>query len=900
MSRTTIDFGIDLGVQYTTIAVWEGENPVVIKNNDNMDNTPSAVWIDKNNRLSVGRVARQRVETEPEDAYAEFRLQMGTQAEYRFGRSGRMMHPEELTAEVFKSLIADVQQRLSENVPAAVIAVPAAFDAVQRDATRRAAEQAGLKVSPFILEPTAAAMALAYKNRAEEGLWLVYDLNESTFSAALVQLAGGNFQILRHAGDNQLGVQRIDWQVVEHLLAPAVAGEYSLPDFARGNPQWRRAFARLKQAASDARVRLSTDERYLIGIDFLCSGTNGEPVAFEYELTRSEVANLALPLIQSTLAICVNMLKDAGVSPDQISAIIPVGEAVQASYVVESLENARDGLGVRLDFSVDPLSVVAQGAAIFAGTQLLDGQTSTPAITLAAPAPVVTVVEQPETEIYPEPLPTRPVAEELVAPAVEPMPAIVETELLPPIQVSLFAGPQPEKAVETIDYGISLGPDYCVIAHRQTDQIEVIPTAQGGLLMPTAAWLDPGGQLQVGAMAVQHLIDDPGNCASGFIGMPVVGQAFRFERDGRLRSAQELIVAGLKALRSNAFEQTGETVLAAVISVPAGLDSAGREDVRLAARQAGLTRVVLVDELEAAARAQAFLHSAAQATWLVYNLGAWSFHAAVIARDGDRMRTPGQAASGALGDKAITWAVVDRLLTPDLVRRSALEDFRRENPRWCEIYARLGAAADEARNALAAQETYQFSIDFDRAGEANLPSSLTFTLHQADIIRVAEPVLKATVDLTRQALAQAGIPVEAIDCAILAGEATLSPIVDGYLNDRLTGLGMRIDYSIDPLTIAAQGAAASGATPACFEEEFEPAMQGPAAAETDETPVNYVQVLDRLAEARARLSQARQEIQAGGDNMFGLALEKLLADLDEITREVNLDLSSQSNGEQSI
>ncbi len=190
MTRNTIDFGIDLGVQYTTIAVWEGFNPVVIKNNDNMDNTPSAVWIDKNNRLSVGRVARQRLDTEPEDAYAEFRLQMGTQAEYHFGRSGRMMQPEELSAEVLKSLLGDVRQRLGEDVQAAVIAVPAAFGVTQCDATRRAAELAGIKACPLILEPTAAAMAFAYKNRAEEGLWLVYDLNESTFSTALVQLVG--------------------------------------------------------------------------------------------------------------------------------------------------------------------------------------------------------------------------------------------------------------------------------------------------------------------------------------------------------------------------------------------------------------------------------------------------------------------------------------------------------------------------------------------------------------------------------------------------------------------------------------------------------------------------------------------------------------------------------------
>ncbi len=109
MTRTTIDFAIDLGVSNSSIAVFDGVHTEIIKNSENMDETPSAVYIDKNGVLRVGRVAKQRVEMEPEDAYAEFKLQMGTQAEYRFARSGRVMHPEDLAAEMIKSLRADVQ-----------------------------------------------------------------------------------------------------------------------------------------------------------------------------------------------------------------------------------------------------------------------------------------------------------------------------------------------------------------------------------------------------------------------------------------------------------------------------------------------------------------------------------------------------------------------------------------------------------------------------------------------------------------------------------------------------------------------------------------------------------------------------------------------------------------------
>jgi molecular chaperone DnaK len=373
MNRATIDFGIDLGTTNSEIAVLEGTKATIIKNNDNMDNTPSAVWIDKNNRLSVGRVAKQRIEMEPEDAFSEFKLQMGTQAEYRFGRSGRVMHPEELSAEVLKSLLGDVQQRLSEEVKAAVITVPAAFELPQCNATRRAAELAGLKVSPLIMEPTAAAMAHAFQSRADRVFWLVYDLGGGTFDAAVIQIREGTFRIVNHAGDNHLGGKLVDWEIVEKLLAPAAANEHPLANFSRSNPKWRKAFAKLKWEAEEAKVHLSKDESYSIVIDYLCNDDNGETVPFEYELKRQDVARLAAPFIQRTVNISRQALQQAHLGANDIEKIILVGGPTMAPYVREHLEDAREGLGIRLDFSVDPLTVVAQGAAIFAGTQRLEG-----------------------------------------------------------------------------------------------------------------------------------------------------------------------------------------------------------------------------------------------------------------------------------------------------------------------------------------------------------------------------------------------------------------------------------------------------------------------------------------------------------------------------------------------
>jgi molecular chaperone DnaK len=374
MSRTTIDFGIDLGTTNSAIARLEETRAVVIKNNDNSDITPSAVYVDKNNVLSVGRIAKQRIEQEPDDAYAEFKLQMGTNNEYRFSRSGRTMKPEDLSAEVLKSLRGDVQQRLNEDLQAAVITVPAAFDLPQCDATKRAAQLAGLKVSPLIMEPTAAAMAHAFQAEVDKVFWLVYDFGGGTFDAAVIQIREGQFRIVNHSGDNHLGGKLIDWEIVEKLLAPAVMKDYPLSDFTRGNPNWRKAFAKLKWAAEEAKIRLSNNEVSTITIDYLCSDDQGEPVAFEYDLQRSEVARLAEPYIQRTINISRQALAEKRLGTADIQKVVLVGGPTLAPYVRQHLSDPNQGLGIALDFSIDPLTVVAQGAAIFAGTQRLDGE----------------------------------------------------------------------------------------------------------------------------------------------------------------------------------------------------------------------------------------------------------------------------------------------------------------------------------------------------------------------------------------------------------------------------------------------------------------------------------------------------------------------------------------------
>jgi molecular chaperone DnaK len=369
MARTTIDYGIDLGTTNSSIAVLNGTEIQVIRNNANTDCTPSAVWVDKKGQLFVGATAYDRLEMDPANAFAEFKLQMGTDTTYKFPHSGRTMRPEDLSGEVLKTLKGDVGRVKGEEVQAAVITVPAAFELPQTEATKRAAQLAGLSYTLLLQEPVAAAMAYGFQSKSDKVFWLVYDFGGGTFDAAVVSIRDGVIQVVNHGGDNHLGGKLLDWEIVGELLVPAVLKERKLSDFRRGNLKWQGAFAKLKHEAEKAKIRLSNNETAPITVDFLCTDDKGEPVTFEYELQKRDVERLMEPFVLRSINICRKVLVEKRLGPANIEKILLVGGPTQAPYLRQRLTDSKDGLGIALDFSIDPMTVVARGAAVFSATQ---------------------------------------------------------------------------------------------------------------------------------------------------------------------------------------------------------------------------------------------------------------------------------------------------------------------------------------------------------------------------------------------------------------------------------------------------------------------------------------------------------------------------------------------------
>ncbi|HXA14748.1 MAG TPA: Hsp70 family protein, partial [Opitutaceae bacterium] len=299
---------------------------------------------------------------------------MGTGFEYTL-RGGRIMRPEDLSAEVLKSLRGDVVRRQGEDPAAAVITVPAAFELPQCDATKRAADLAGFTYSALLQEPVAAALAYGYQKMDRKACWLVFDFGGGTFDAALVTSRDGTMHVVNHGGDNFLGGSDIDWAIVEQLLAPQIALEYKAKSFRRGEARYQHDLLRLKAAAESAKIDLSRQESVHLEVSLGQVETN-RVVTYETLLTRADVTRVATPIIIKAVEIARRVLREKNVAPAAVEKLIFVGGPTMAPYFREIVQGA---LGISLDLTVDPLTVVARGAAIFASTQAIPRGPASPA-----------------------------------------------------------------------------------------------------------------------------------------------------------------------------------------------------------------------------------------------------------------------------------------------------------------------------------------------------------------------------------------------------------------------------------------------------------------------------------------------------------------------------------------
>jgi molecular chaperone DnaK len=360
-----IDFGIDLGTTNSCLAHAAGGEVRVIQNNDQMNVTPSVVRVLRSGAVMVGRRAYNAVAEDPDNVAQEFKRLMGQRYSKTFHASGRVMTPEEISSEVLKSLLADARRRTNEEARAACVTVPAAFTALQCDATARAARLAGLEEYPLLQEPIAAAIAYGAAPGARDQRWLVFDLGGGTLDVAVVSTRDGRLNVLEHRGDNHLGGKDVDYALARNVLLPFLSEQFSLPRAERDAPAHNRLLRRLAFVAEYAKIELTTADETIVSLIDLGDDLEGRPIEAELHLTRARLEAEAGPLVERCMRLTDEALAGARVKGSELDRVLLVGGPTQMPYVRAALASH---VGAPVDSSLDPMTVVARGAAGYAST----------------------------------------------------------------------------------------------------------------------------------------------------------------------------------------------------------------------------------------------------------------------------------------------------------------------------------------------------------------------------------------------------------------------------------------------------------------------------------------------------------------------------------------------------
>ena len=349
-----IILGIDLGTTNSCVAVMEGDKPKVIENAEGGRTTPSVVAY-KDGQIMVGEVAKRQAITDPDNTVSSIKRIMGTKETVK--AAGKTRKPEEVSAEILRTIKTFAESKLGKKISKAVITVPAYFNNEQREATKNAGIIAGLKVERIINEPTAAAIAYGLDKQDKDHKILVFDLGGGTFDVSILELAGGTFEVLSTSGDNKLGGDDFDALIVQHLVS----------EFKKSNgvdlSKDKMAMQRLKDAAEKAKKDLSGVIQADISLPFISMNASG-PLHLNEKLTRAKFNELTRSLVERTIAPVRDALKEAKLNKNEIDEVILVGGSTRIPAVQEVIKNE---IGKEPHRGVNPDEVVALGAAIQGG-----------------------------------------------------------------------------------------------------------------------------------------------------------------------------------------------------------------------------------------------------------------------------------------------------------------------------------------------------------------------------------------------------------------------------------------------------------------------------------------------------------------------------------------------------
>ncbi|PZF67036.1 molecular chaperone DnaK [Curtobacterium sp. MCPF17_047] len=352
--------GIDLGTTNSVVSVLEGGEPTVIANAEGLRTTPSIVAFTKDGEVLVGETAKRQAVTNVDRTIASVKRHIGT--DWKVDIDGKSYTPQEISARTLGKLKRDAEQYLGEDVTDAVITVPAYFNDAERQATKDAGEIAGLNVLRIINEPTAAALAYGLDKGKEDELILVFDLGGGTFDVSLLEVGKDDdfstIQVRSTSGDNRLGGDDWDQRIVDHLVKK-FKDEHGV-DLSTD----KIAKQRLKEAAEQAKKELSSQLSANIQLPYLTLTANG-PLNLDETISRAQFEQMTSDLLDRTKKPFNDVIKEAGVSVNDIAHVVLVGGSTRMPAVAEVVKSLTGGKSPNQ--GVNPDEVVAVGAALQAG-----------------------------------------------------------------------------------------------------------------------------------------------------------------------------------------------------------------------------------------------------------------------------------------------------------------------------------------------------------------------------------------------------------------------------------------------------------------------------------------------------------------------------------------------------
>ncbi len=388
MSHCEITVGIDHGTTNSCIAVMEDDGPRVIKPTPTNLVMPSAVYLDRDGRQFIGQSAYNAIMQNSQDegdGYIGYKLEIGQNPLYRFKAANKTLTAQELGGLVISELINLYQEVKHREARACVITVPAIFEESAVEGTRVAAEKAGLKHIVFVNEPIAAALAYGFSEGHKRAVWMIYDLGGGTFDLSLITVRSGRLIVMDHAGQERLGGRDFDRELMDYVLGPKksekdkweryknldrdyapLRSRYALEEFVKKNPKYNNAWRRLMLAIEKAKIELSRKKEAVVFIEGdLCEDENGKPVEVEIPITREIYEKLISTYIRKTIHVCDTLLEKNRLGRNDLDKLIFIGGPTKTPYVQDVVRN---WLGRESSSSIDPMTAVAQGAAIFAST----------------------------------------------------------------------------------------------------------------------------------------------------------------------------------------------------------------------------------------------------------------------------------------------------------------------------------------------------------------------------------------------------------------------------------------------------------------------------------------------------------------------------------------------------